>query len=223
MNVDVAMLARLSKEELIAHFADGSVMQSGGEVIDSNFELPSVETNVAGALPSIVTFIVSAKRTISSTSDDDGLNAAWMPAVDRLVTTMMDWAHDADIELTGDAYVTVSVTNAHLVNGEAHFDDAQYEPGAGSGLVAVVGDLDGPSAASTPIPHVPVRPNQSLTVSNEMKDDFAGGAFGRVDYGANQLVALPQFGQLHSGPGPCGGQAEVRHLMVFRASTVPSL
>ena len=44
-----------------------------------------------------------------------------------------------------------------------------------------------------------------------------------VSFGAGELVLMPQFGQLHAGPGPCGTAEQRRHLMVFRGETKPTI
>ena len=218
----VAELVRLSKRNLSDHSGEHSIAQSGGEVIDSDFALPTVDQQLAPTLPSIETFVKSTDGAITPMGTDEALTAVWMPAVEAAARRVQHWAEGAGVEMVGDAYITVSLTSAAEVNGEAHFDDDHFDPDAGAGLVAIVGDRGGPSVASQPIPHDPVRPHQPITATDQVKADFAHGGFGRVDYGPNQLVALPQFGQLHSGPGSCGAGDQVRRLLVFRASTVPS-
>lgn len=218
----VSGLVRLSKQDLFDRAGDGLIAQSGGEIVDDTFVMPSIEMSVAGPLPSIETFVVSRTGEISAMGTKEALNAAWMPTIERLVAGVHAWVEAAAVELTGDAYVTASLTAASNVNGEAHFDDGQFEPTAGAGLVAIVGDLDGPSVASEPIPHDDVRPNQPLADDNEMKMAFDEGDFGRIDFAPNELIVMPQFGQLHSGPGPCGAATNVRHLLVFRSATAPT-
>lgn len=216
----VAELAQLSKQALFARTGEHSIAQSGGEAIDDNFALPTIDRQLVATLPSIETFVKSTDGTVSAMGSNDALNSAWMPAVEAAAQRVGNWAKDAGVELAGDAYITVSITSAAEVNGEAHFDDDQFSPDSGTGLVAIVGDRGGPSVAAHPLPHDAVRPHQPLTLTDEHVDNFADGGFGRIDYGPNQLVVLPQFGQLHSGPGPCGSADEVRHLLVYRAATV---
>ena len=213
---------KLSKQQLLALGEDGSLVQTGGESIDDSFELPQIGPDLYGSLPSIETFVVSIDRTALATGSNEALNAAWSPTVSRLAETMLDWLAEHDVELGGDSYITVSITAAGEVNGEAHFDDDYFDLATGTGVVATVGDLGGTSVATAPLSIGHIRPHQSLTASDDIKAEFASGGFGRVDYAPNQLVALPQFGQLHAGPGPCGGEDEVRHLMVFRTATKPS-
>lgn len=196
--------------------------QTGGDTIADSFELPQIGQEVYGSLPSIETFVLSADRTLVATGSNEALNTAWTPTIERLVESVLRWVIDMGVELVGDSYITASITAANEVNGEAHFDDDQFDPAAGAGFVAIVGDLGGTRVAGEPIPHDEVRSYQALTASDAMKAEFAQGGFGRIDYAPNQLVALPQFGQLHSGPGPCGSADEVRHLVVLRASTAPS-
>lgn len=216
----VAELVQLSKQALFARAGQHSIAQSGGEVIDDDFALPTIAEQLVSTLPAIDTFVKSSDGAITAMGTNDALNDAWMPAVEAAARRVDRWAEDAGIETTGDTYITVSITSAAEVNGEAHFDDDQFAPGAGAGLVAIVGDHGGPSVAAQPIPHDPVRPHQPLSLTDDLKNEFADGGYGRIDYGPNQLVVLPQFGQLHSGPGPCGTAYEVRHLLVYRVATV---
>ncbi len=215
------MFARLSKLALFERSETDSIAQTGGEIIDADFRLPTIESEIVQSFPSIETFVAADDGTISAMGTNRDLITAWRPAVDALVQQMRGWASANDVELVGDAYVTASITPAGEVNGEAHFDDDQFVPDAGVGLVAIVGDLGGPTVASTPIPHAPVRPHQALEVDEQVALAYAQGAFERIDYGPNELVALPQFGQLHSGPGPSEGIGDARHLLVYRATTVP--
>ncbi len=211
----------LSKQELLDRSEAGFVEQVGAEIVDDSFELPQVERSLITSLPSIETFVVSPDRSMMATGMNELLNAAWEGSARRLIDIVFDWATAAGVEVLGDSYLTMSITPADQVNGEAHFDDAQFDPGQGVGLVAIVGDLGGSSVASAPIPHSEIRPHQQLSTTAAMVSAFAYGGYGRADFAANQVIVLPQFGQLHSGPGPCGSPDELRHLMVFRAATAP--
>ncbi len=216
----VAELVRLSKQDLFDRSGTDMITQSGGEVIDENFSLPSINRDIVGALPSIETFVVAASGDISAMGTDAALVAGWLPAVDELVRQVSQWAHKAGIELADGAYVTASVTDASMVNGQAHFDDDQFNANAGSGLVAIVGDLAGPRVATAPIPHPNIDPPRPVSADDTLIEHFANGTIASTDYGPNELVVLPQFAQLHAGPGPCGTSEQVRHLLVYRAATV---
>ena len=223
MSNGVSALAGLTKQALVDRSGSESIDQSSGLVIDDDLRLPEIHSEIRGPVPSITTFVVSVDGTVSSTGDNVELNEAWMPAVVAVTQRLQNWADTSRVELDGDAYVTASVTGAADVNGDAHFDDDQFDPPSGAGVVAIVGDLAGPSVASEPVPHGGLRPHQALTLTDEATAAFANGGFGRVDYGPNELVVMAQFGQLHSGPGPCGGDGDVRHLIVFRSATTPTV
>lgn len=222
MSADVAELVRLSKIELFDRSGPGLVVQSGGEIIASNFSLPTIDRAIAGAIPSIETFVVSVDGEIAAMGANDDLIAAWMPAITVLADQVSRWATVSGIELASDAFVTASLTAASEVNGEAHFDDDQFDPTAGAGLVAIVGDLGGPRVAARPIPHADIQPPRPVAASEELLESFSVGTLTSNSYGPNEVVVLPQFAQLHAGPGPCGGTDDLRHLLVYRVATSPS-
>lgn len=197
--------------------------QSGGTVLDNSFALPNVANEVGVALPSIETFLVSATdRSIMALGTNDEVNAAWLPAVAAMAETVGSWLDQNGIALAADAFITASITAADEVNGEAHFDDDQFGATDGVGVFAIVGDLVGPRALTSPLPYSEVTAPHPLVVDDELKAAFAADAFDTVRFGANELVAFPQFGQLHSGPGPCGTPDQRRHLLVFRGATLPA-
>lgn len=222
MSNSVIAHVQQTKQALFDHAGPGWITQTGGVIIDQNFVLPDVTDHVT-ALPSIETFVVSADGSVTSTGTDGDLNNAWQPIVERLAAHVLAWAQASGVEIVGDSYVTASVTKANEVNGEAHFDDDQFNPQSGSGLVAIVGDRDGPRIAAEPIPHVDIHAPRPVVATEALKTAFAEGEIGSIAYGPNELVALPQFAQLHAGPGCCGSASEVRHLLVYRASTAPPL
>ena len=219
MDRDVSGLAKLSKQSLFDAAGEGFLAQTGGELLDAHFALPSIDPTISGPLPSIETFVASTAGEISAMGTNTALNAEWQPVVERLIAAVHAWAAKSEVEFTGDAYVTASITPAADVNGEAHFDDDQFTPTAGAGLVAIVGDLSGPRVAADPVPHDEINSPRPVVASDAIKGAFADGTISSAAYGANELVLLPQFAQLHAGPGPCGSADEVRHLLVFRAST----
>ena len=213
----------MTKQALFDLAGDGHIIQSGGEVLDPNFAVPNVSAMVTVAAPSIETFIVNhTTRTAAPIGVNDDLNSAWMSAVQAMANAVFGWLDSHDLAIAGDAYITTSITAANEVNGEAHFDDDQFIANSGAGVFAIVGDLAGPRALNSPLPYRQLKAPHPLTLDDEVKADFEDAkTLNPVSFGAGELVLMPQFGQLHSGPGPCGTADQRRHLMVFRAETQP--
>ena len=220
----VSDLVGFTKQALFDLAGDGHIFQSGGEVLDPNFAVPDVSASVEVSPPSIETFVVSnSGQSVMPIGMNDELNEAWMPAVTAMAEAVVGWLDEHGISLAGDAYITTSITAASEVNGEAHFDDDQFAPQSGAGVFAIVADLAGPKALTAPLPYPPLTAPHPLTLDDELKAEFENaGSLDPISFGANELVLMPQFGQLHSGPGPCGTPDQRRHLMVFRGETVPS-
>jgi hypothetical protein len=215
---------RLTKLHLVERAGDGRVSQSGATVVDSGFPVPEIDPALPHALPSIETFVVAqADRSISSMGVNGPLNEAWMPTVEALASTVFQWLDERGVALHGDAYITASITRANEVSSEAHFDDDQFAPADGVGVVAIVADRDGSRVANSAVLLEGVRAPRPLVLDDDLKAAFVDGAIDQDRFGAHTLVLFPQFGQLHSGPGPCGSADEVRHLLVFRGSTLPPL
>lgn len=222
MTHPVSELLGLTKQSLFDLAGDDHIVQSGGEVLDPSFAMPDVQSLVAASLPSIETFIVSSgDRSVMPIGMHEPLNDAWMPAVSAVADSVFAWLDEHGISLAGDAYITASITPADEVNGEAHFDDDQFDASSGAGVFAIVGDTAGPRALNAPLPYPNIKAPRPLTLDEAMKADFESGNLQPISFNANELVLMPQFGQLHSGPGPCGTAEQARHLIVFRGETVP--
>lgn len=212
---------RLTKSELLDASAPGVIPQTGATTIGTGFSVPNVYGDLSVALPSIETFVVSTTDgSIAPTGTKAELNNAWTPVVSAMAEAVFSWLADGDIALTGDAYVTASITRASEVNGEAHFDDDMYSPNEGVGFVAIAADRQGSRVCTEPLKRV-TEQRRPLLSADEFKAEFEAGKLPHETFEPNTLVAFPQFGQLHAGPGPCGTGTEVRHLLVFRAATVP--
>ena len=228
MTPAVSDLVGFTKQALFDLAGDGHIIQSGGEVLDANFAVPNVSASVEVSPPSIETFVVSKSVSKGAVSVMPigmhvELNEAWMPAVTAMAEAVVGWLDEHGISLAGDAYITTSITAASEVNGEAHFDDDQFAPQSGAGVFAIVADLAGPRALTAPLPYPQLTAPHPLTVDDELKAEFENaGLLDPISFGANELVLMPQFGQLHSGPGPCGTEDQRRHLMVFRGETLPA-
>ena len=223
MTHPVSELVGLTKQSLFDLAGDDHIVQSGGEVLDPSFAVPDVSSMMEVSVPSIETFVVSVgDRSVTPIGTNDELNNAWMPSVSAMAGAVFAWLDQYGISLAGDAYITASITQASEVNGEAHFDDDQFMPQTGASVFAIVGDLAGPRALAEPLPYPNIKAPRPLTLDEELKAEFESGALSPVVFAANELVLMPQFGQLHAGPGPCGTEDQRRHLLVFRGETLPA-
>jgi len=108
------------------------------------------------------------------------------------------------------------------VSGDPHFDDDQFMADAGTGLAVVVADRAGSRIATASIAHDDVSAPHPLLLSDAHADAFTSGRLPQQCFDAGDVIAFPQFGQLHAGPGPVGSGDGVRHLLVLRASTLPA-
>jgi len=211
----------LSKRQLIDCTSRGSILQTGGTVVSDSFTVTAVANSVDVELPSIETFVLAESGEITPTGSNRELNAAWLPVVGEMAATVTAWLSEIGVVLGGDGYITASITRADEVNGEAHFDDDMYTPNEGVGVAAVAADRTGPRICNGVLKTITESPRHLLS-ADEFRPAFEAGELEHDSFDAHTLVAFPQFGQLHAGPGPCGGPDDVRHLLVFRASTTPT-
>lgn len=212
----------LTKRELAEASGEGHILQTGAIVLDDSFAVPRIDPSLVPALPSIETFVVSGHdRSIAAMGSNQPLNDAWMPTVEALAGVVFRSLDEHQVMVAGDAYITASITPASDVNDQAHFDDDQFNPDDGVGVVAIVADLDGSRVATGTVALEQIRPPLPLTLDERTIESFSAGTIERAAFGPHTVVLFPQFGQLHSGPGPCGGATDVRHLLVLRAATAP--
>lgn len=217
----VTSLLRANKQELFDRAGSGRLQQSGAVAISTGFNLTPIDPTVPLTMPSIEMFVAGADGTITPTGPNEALNSAWEPAVRKLCRIVFDWLQTAGVTLAGDAYVTASITPAADVSGDPHFDDDQFVAEAGTGIAVVVADRAGSRVASAPIPHDDISAPHPLVVDDSNAAAFALGDLTQQTFDAGDVIAFPQFGQLHAGPGPVGSDDEVRHLLVLRAATMP--
>lgn len=217
----VRSLLRGNKQELFDNAGPGRLQQTGAVVISTGFELPTIDASLPQTMPSIEMFVASPSGGITATGTNADLNDAWAPSVERLASIVFEWLDVNDVQLTGDAYVTASITPAADVSGDPHFDDDQFTATDGVGVVAIVAEHGGSRVARRPIDHEDVRPPHPVVVGEALADAFACGEIDQDTFGSGDVIVFPQFGQIHAGPGPVGSADEVRHLLVLRAPTVP--
>lgn len=217
----VTSLLRASKQELFDQAGSGRLEQSGAVVISTGFDLPSIDPAVPLTMPSIEMFVAGTDGTFAPTGANAALNAAWEPAIRNLCEIVFEWLQSTGVELAGDAFVTASITPASDVSGNPHFDDDQFVANAGTGIAVVVADRAGSRIACAPIAHDDISAPHPLTVDETTAAEFTSGVLSQQSFDAGDVIAFPQFGQLHAGPGPVGSGDEVRHLLVLRAATMP--
>lgn len=219
---DFVQRLRLSKKEQFDPDHHGRLTQSGMAVIDDDFTVPPLGRSIDDE-PSIETFVVDPTTgAVSPTGVDEELNQAWLPTVASMAKRVLAVLAEHDVEIAGQVYVTTSITPVDAISDDPHFDDDQFSPASGVGVVAIVADQGGPRVACSPIDVDPVPAPASIEVTEQLKASFNDGTIARQEADAHQLVLFSQFGQLHAGPGPTRSEDhDVRHLLVLRAATVP--
>lgn len=174
----------------------------------------------------IETFVASADGSITPAGDDEDANQIWMPVVESFTATVLAAAAKAGVRFDGDAYVTASITPVEDVAGMPHFDDDLYNANEGVGFVAIAGRIGGPRVACAPIECASLRSPTQVPVDDDTAQRFLRGGLDRHTAGADRIVVFPQFAQLHSGPplaeDPDSCAEPARHLLVFRAGTLPT-
>ncbi len=215
---------RSPKSTVVRATSDGVAIEQHGAALLAHRERPPWPTTVtesAGQQPIIETYVCGA-GTVTATSDNEPFVSAWLPLVDWMNSTVRNHLARVSVAVSGDAYVTASVTPTALLEGVAHMDDDIYEPDASAQMVAIMAQLAGPRIATSPIGHGPLRPFGQVTFSESTLAEFAAGTIAQCRCEADQLVVFPQFGQLHAGPTAkqVAHLSCTRQLLVMRAATV---
>ncbi len=206
-----AAILRSSKTDFVSVTEhETSVLQHGAARI-STAGWPGWPSGLTTIEPVIETFVAGPDH-VAATSDNDPFVGAWAPLVTWMNNTVRAALEDVGVLFTGDAYVTASLTPTDTLEGVAHIDDDQFVPNDSVSMVAILGDLAGPRMATKPIGHPALRPMAPLTFAADVLDSFATNMMDRCASGADELVVLPQFGQLHAGPTA----HHVAHLAPFR-------
>jgi hypothetical protein len=221
LSEEFAQYLRMTKRDLFDSGASGELTQTGMAYVGEPINVPPVTVDTSRTGPSIDMFVIDgATGSCTPTGTNAELNDAWLPTVEALATTVLSTVGDQGVKLTGDLYVTTSITPLELVSENPHFDDDQFQPDHGVGLAAIVADQAGPHIAYSPLAHEQVRAPHPLVVTPEHETDFHNGNIVRQSGAAHRVVVFPQFGQLHAGPGNIQTeQHSVRHLLVLRAAT----
>lgn len=215
---DSVFAARLNepKESIVSD----TIEQLGARVLPFRHAPAWPPSEAVGALPDepiIETFLVDEAGGLMALSESVALDA-WRPRAEAFVRSVLDACADHTVELEFPAYLTCSVTPVALLEGKPHLDDAQLDPNAGLGLVAINGQHVGPRVATAPIElHGSVN-GGALPISEEHLVELGTGdaAAARPD----EIAMLAQFGQLHAGPSVSDiSNATHRQLLVLRAKT----
>ncbi len=214
----------VSKRQLLADAPKGLVHQVGGAYLPGEISLPDAahlaDPLCASGETLIETFMISADGLAEPTGTDTDFIQLWQPVVTEVVARIRETCDVMGIAQADMSYLTASVTPASEVIGLPHFDDGQFIPDDGVGLVAIVGDIAGSRIAVEPIRHMPTQPGLPLEVSDDVIDEFFAGHIAQQHTEANRIVVFPQFAQLHSGPQLIGGDADrVRCMLVYRTTT----
>ncbi|MEM9655571.1 MAG: hypothetical protein AAGA65_26025 [Actinomycetota bacterium] len=214
---------RITKSAVLKTGPNGSsqAAQFGGGYLEGTIDLPEPPPGLARG-PHIDMFVCGADGSCEPTGSNQDLIALWQPAVQDFAGTVYSAMAAAGVTLAPVAYVTASLTPGTDIIGDAHFDDDQYLPDAGVGLVAILGSDAGPRVATEPIAVVDARPGLPMAVEETAFARFAAGRLAHQQAGPGRIVVFPQFGQLHAGPALAATDpTATRRLLVMRAETVP--
>jgi hypothetical protein len=216
--INEAFAARLSepKEALLSTDAD-AIDQLGSRVIPFTEAPAWPELDGLDDEPIIESFLVSAEGELTPLSDAPQL-AAWQPRAHAMATAVLDACAAQSIQLDFPAYLTCSITPVGQLEGNPHFDDDQFVPGAGLGLVAINGEHIGPRVATGSLALTgPARPGP-MPIADATVEDFRNTDVPAAS--SDEIAILAQFGQLHAGPAARDVQgATHRQLLVLRAGT----
>lgn len=217
-----AAALRLAKKDVLGDDGGTALAQFGGGYLDADISLPEPPPGLSRE-PHIDMFVCGADGSCQPTGSNPELIEAWTPAVTAFADAVYRATEAAGVTLAPQAYVTASFTPGTDVIGQAHFDDDQFLPEAGIGIVAIVGSDLGPRVAVGSVPVTDARPGLPMTVDQSVFDQFGTEPTTYQQAEAGRVVLFPQFGQLHAGPPLASTSPEAtRRLMVLRAETVPA-
>ena len=197
-----------------------SLAQHGAATID-NADFPGwPDLHHDPDADAVIETFVSDNSVLTPMSDNQPFVSAWYPLATWIDATVRAALIDHGIELAGPAYITASLVGSHQLEGMPHADDHLFVPDDNVGVVAIIGELEGPRVATEPIGHGPLRPMTQVTFEPDQLQSFASGTTAHCACAADQLVVFPQFAQLHAGPAAhhLDGMRPQRQLLVYRAA-----
>ena len=213
---------RLTKQQLVDLTADDTLHQTGGAYVGGAMPMPDLSATFVGLEePRIETYLVDDQGVCTPTGNDDLLINSTKDIASAMAVTTLAGLASADVSTVSPGYLTASVLPIDQVADSAHFDDDQFEPAAGVGVVATLADCAGTRLALDPVPLQARRPNMPVTVSDQTIADFDTGADRIQRSLPGHIFVFPQFGQFHAGPPQAAldGERTVRTLLVFRMGT----
>lgn len=239
--VPLGEVLRMTKQELVdIDPSEASMYQPGGVILADNFELPDLNEGFVDLDEALIeTFVVGEDGRCVPTGSDHRVAEALGEAAARLADLSRSELDRMGQSFRRPAYVTASITPLELVSNHPHFDDEQFDPVDGVGVVITVADGAGTRLAISSLGLQPPRRGVPWSVDPTALVDFDADGRELQEVGANQVMAMARFGQLHAGPVTTAtpgsdrtgshlpdsdGQAGhdgVRVLLVFRADTIP--
>lgn len=238
----LADVLRMTKRELLElDPAEGSMCQPGGAILADRFDLPDLNRLFSDLDEALIeTFVVDADGACIPTGSDRRVADALGPAAERLANLSRTELGRMGVMIGWPAYINASITPLDQIPNDPHFDDDQFNPDDGVGVVVTAADGAGTRLALSPLPLQPQRRGLPWAVDPSAVAEFLAGHLDVQQVGANQVMAMARFGQLHAGPVDgsedashnrtdqiSGGDSEehgsggVRSLLVFRADTIP--
>lgn len=196
-----ASALKQSRDGLVSRLDRGlSIHQAGAAYIGAQFEVPVTPFGLTEGNPAIETFVVEVGAPIVPTGENTELIDLWQPSAQKMADAVLEACDEFGIKLATPGYLTASALPLDQVSHEPHFDDDQYTPSDGVGIVAIVGNYGGTrcTAAAIEVPAVP--PDAPISLPTELQNRFDRGDHPSVESEPERIVIFPQFGQLHSGP-----------------------
>lgn len=216
----LALGLRSAKSDLIDDCDDEITLRQLGMARLAFDAAPPWPTFDDGSVPDAIieTFEVRGRELVAI-GESDWLDA-WQPRAQAFLDTVLAQLDACGVEVDAPGYLTCSITPVEQLTGDPHFDDADFVPADGVGVVAITGQFLGPRVA-----------DGHLVLGNDARPGpivVAGVVFEAFRSApppagaADEICLLAGFGQLHAGPAadqlPPG---ELRQLMVLRVPTRP--
>ena len=216
---ETAAAFRASKRDFIqaeSHIAPAALQQHGAVALDSS-TFPGWPGDLASSEAIIETF-VGGDSGVTALGSNEVFVHAWRPLAEWMNATVRSQFADLSLALGDDTFVTASLTPTVELEGLAHLDDDIYSPDENVGVVVILGQFAGPRIAAGSLRSNPVREMGQVTYSDEILEAFGADLLPHVAAGADQMVAFPQFAQLHAGPAAHHAKhlGQSRQLLVLR-------